>query len=102
MNTLLLIKHVDKRILLAQYFNSENEAMQWWLRLPITRDCEVLYLKERKPSGHRYELLYAKHDVPDVVYTKNVICFSKKEALFLKNKIEETKGHYVIQIKKLY
>ena len=102
MNTLMLIKHIEKRILLAQYFNSENEAMQWWLHLPITRDCEVLYLKEREPTGHRYELLYAKHDVPDVVYTKYIICFSKKEALYLKNKIEETKGHHVIQIKKLY
>lgn len=102
MNTLLLIKHVEKRIFLAQYFKSENEAMQWWLRLPIKNDCDVLYLKERKPSGHRYELLYAKHDVPDVVYTKNIICFSKKEALFLKTKIEETKGHHVIHIKKLY
>lgn len=102
MNTLLLIKHVEKRIFLAQYFNSENEAIQWWLHLPSTREFEVVYLKEREPTGHRYELLYAKHDVPDVVYTKNVICFSKKEALFLSQKIEETKGHYVIHIKKIY
>ena len=102
MNTLMLINHIEKKILLAQYFNNENEAIQWWSRLPVSDECEIIYLKERKPSGHRYELLYAKYGESDVVYSKYVICFSQKEALILKKKIEQINGHYVIQIKRLY
>lgn len=102
MNTLMLLKHFEKRIVVAQYFKSEDEAIQWWSRLPISDEWEIIYLEERKPNGHRYELAYAKYDELGVLYSKYVICFSKKEALYLKNKIERVNQHYIIQIKKLY
>ena len=102
MNTLMLIRHIEKGILLTNYFNSEDEAIQRWNNLPISNECEILYLKERKQTGHRYELIYAKYDELGVLYSKYIICFSKKEALYLKNKIEKINQHYIIQIKKLY
>lgn len=102
MNTLMLLKHFEKRIVVAQYFKSEDEAIHWWSRLPISDEWEIIYLEERKPNGHRYELTYAKYDELGVLYSKYIICFSKKEALYLKNKIERTNQHYVIQIKRLY
>lgn len=102
MNTLMLIKHIETRIIAAQYFNSENEAIWVWSRLPVSDEWEVIYLEERKPSGHRYELSYIKSDEKDTLYPKYIICFSKKEALYLKNKIERINQHYIIQIKKLY
>ena len=102
MNTLMLLKHFEKRIIVAQYFKSENEAIQWWSLLPISDEWEIIYLEERKPNGHRYELTYAKYDELGVLYSKYIICFSKKEALYLKNKIERVNQHYIINIKKLY
>lgn len=98
----MLIKHIEKRIVMAQYFKSKDKAIQRWKNLPISNECEIIYLKERKPTGHRYELVYAKYDEIGVLYSKYIICFSKKEALYLKNKIEKINQQYVVQIKKLY
>lgn len=102
MNTLMLLKHIETKTVVAQYFNSENEAIWTWSRLPISDEWEVIYLEERKPSGHRYELTYTKYDEKGILYPKYIICFSKKEALSLKNKIERINQQYVIQLKKLY
>lgn len=102
MNTLMLIEHIEKKIVIAKYFNDENEAIMWWSNLPISDECEILYLKERGQNGHRYELKYAKYDEQGALYSKYIICFSKKEALSLKNKIEQVDQHYIIQIKELY
>lgn len=102
MNTIMLLKHIKTRIVVAQYFKNEDEAIQTWSRLPISEDWEVIYLKERKPSGHRYELTCTIRDEQGNLYSKYIICFSKKEALYLKNKIERINQHYITQIKKLY
>ena len=102
MNTLMVIKHFETRIVEKQYFNSEDEAINWWSSLPIADEWEIIYLKEREPSGHRYALKYTKPDERGILYSKYIICFSKKEALILKNKIERTNQDYITQIKKLY
>lgn len=98
----MVFKHIEKKIVIAQYFKNEDEAIQRWSSLPISDECEIIYLEERKPSGHRYELKFAKYDELGDQYIKYIICFSKKEALYLKNEIEKINQHYVIQIKKLY
>ena len=102
MNTLMLLRHSEKRIVVPQYFKSEDEAIHWWSQCPMFNEWEIIYLKEREPNGHRYELAYAKYDEKGVLYSKYIICFSKKEALYLKNKIERINQHYIIQIKKIY
>lgn len=101
MDTLMLIKNIEMKAVVALYFNSEDEAILEWARLPLSEDWEVIYLKERKPSGHRYEIAYTNERM-NILYPKYIICFSKKEALYLKNKIERIDQHYIIQIKKLY
>lgn len=102
MNTLMLLKHMEKRIVVAQYFKDENEAIHWWSRLPISDEWEVVHMEERGSSGHRYELKYAIYDEQGILYAKHIICFSKKEALYLKNKIERINQQYHFQIKKIY
>lgn len=102
MNTLMLIKHIEARIVVAQYFKSEDEAIQIGGKIPILNKWEVIYLKERKPTGHRYQLICTKEGAQNNLYSKDIICFSKKEALYLKNKIERINQHYIIQIKRLY
>lgn len=102
MNALMLLKHIEKRIVVPQYFKSQDEAIHWWTRLPISEEWEIIHLNVREPSGHRYELAYAKFDERGVLYSKYIICFSKKETLYLKNKIEKVDQNYIIQIKKLY
>lgn len=102
MNTLMLIKHIETRIVVAQYFNSEDEAIQTWSGIPIADEWEIIYLKERKPSGHRYALTYTKPNKKGILYSKYIICFSKKEAIILKNKIERTNQNYITQIKEIY
>lgn len=102
MNTLMVIKHIETRIVEKQYFNSEDEAINWWSSLPIADEWEIIYLKERKPTGHRYALKYTKSDERGILYSKYIICFSKKEAIYLKNKIERANQNYITQIKELY
>lgn len=102
MNTIMLLKHIVTRVVVVQYFKNEDKAIHWWSRLPISDEWEIIYLKERKPSGHRYQLTYTKPNERGIQYSKYIICFSKEEALYLKNKIKRTNQHYIIQIKKLY
>lgn len=102
MNTLMLIKNIKARIVVAQYFKSEEEAIQIGSRIPILNDWEIIYLEERKPTGHRYQLICTKQDEQGNPYSKDIICFSKKEALYLKNKIERINQQYITQIKRLY
>ena len=98
----MVFKHIEKKIVIAEYFNNIDEATQRWVHLPISDECDIVYLKEREPSGHRYELTYTKYDELGILYSKYIICFSKREALFLKDEIEKINQHYVTQIKKLY
>lgn len=102
MNTLMLIKHIKTKIVAALYFKNEDEAIQTWGTLPMSDEWEIIYLKERKPSGHRYELTCIKQGKQDDRHSKYIICFSKKEALYLKNKIKRISQHYIIKIKNLY
>ena len=102
MNTLMLFKHIKTRIVEAKYFKSKAKAIQTWSKIPSSGEWEVIYLKERKPSGHRYQLTYTKRGVLGNLDSKDIICFSKEEALYLKNKIEGINQHYIIQIEKLY
>lgn len=102
MNTLMLLKNVRKKILLQGYFKNKEEAMQRWAKLPASDPYEILYLEERKPRGHRYELVYAKFDDLGYLNSKYIICFSKKEALYLENKIKEVDREYSTQIEKIY
>ena len=102
MNTIMLLKNIELRIVSAQYFKSEDEAIYTWGSIPFSDDWEIIYLKERKPTGHRYILTCTKPSKKNNLYSKDIICFSKKEALYLKNKIERVNQDYIIQIKKLY
>lgn len=101
MNTIMLLKHIEKRIVVVLYFRSEERAIRTWSNL-FREEWEVIYLNERKPCGHRYQLTCEKSGEPGNLYSREIICFSKKEALYLKNKIEKINQHYIIQIKKLY
>ena len=98
----MLLKHIEKRIVVPQYFKSEDEAIHWWARLPTLDEWEIIHLNEREPSGHRYELAYSKFDEQGELYTKYVICFSKKEAVILEQKIKKENQEYITNIKKLY
>lgn len=96
----MLLKDLRKETILQGYFKSKYEAVQSWAHLPGA--WEILYLEERNPSGHRYELEYSKLDVLGNLYSKYIICYSKKEALYLENKIKEASQQYNTQIKKIY
>lgn len=102
MKTILLLKHIEKRIVLAMYFKNEDESINWWRYFPCSEEWVVIYEGKREKSGHRYELTYSKFDEQGKMYSKYIICFSKKEALTLKRKINETNSSYIITIKKLY
>jgi hypothetical protein len=102
MKTLLVLKNIEKRIITAHYFKNEEEAFNEWGCWPCNLDWEIVYLKDRQKSGHRYELEYAKFDECGELYSKYIVCFTKKEALYLKNKIKEVNSEYLFNIKKLY
>lgn len=100
MSPLMLKKHTKTKIVATQYFKSED--IQTWCSLPISEKWVVVYPKGKKRTGHRYQLTCTKRSEQGYLYSKDIICFSKKEALYLKNKIERMKQHYITQIKRLY
>ena len=102
MKTLLIAKNIERRIITTHYFKNEEQALRQWSEWPCIEEYEIVYLKEREKSGHRYELECAKFDECGELYSKYIICFSKKEALYLKRKIKEVNPYYLFDIKKLY
>lgn len=102
METLLLLLNKSTKTILHFYFKNENEAINWWSNFKAAEEWEILYLKERGKNGHRYEIECAKFDPCGELYSKYIICYSKKEALYLKQIIRERNSQYLFHIKKLY
>lgn len=102
MKTLAILKNVNSRFITIHYYKNEEEAHSEWGSWPTNLDWELIYLRERRPSGHRYELECAKFDDCGELYPKYIICFSKKEALYLKELIRGVNSNYLFNIKKLY
>lgn len=102
MKTLLLLLNQISKTIFFSYFKDENEAINWWGSFKDAERWDILYLKDRKKGGHRYEIECAKFDPIGELYSTYIICYSKKEALILKKKIEEANPNYIINIKNLY
>ena len=102
MKIILLLKHIEKKIIFTMHFSSEDQAAMWWSHLPCSEEWEVIYEGKRVKGGHKYELMFSKFDEEGKLYSKYIICFSKKEAVILKQKIKEANSSYIINIKKLY
>lgn len=102
MKKLLLLKHIEKGIIITMYFKNEEQAYNWWVNFPASEEWEIIHEGERIKSGHRYELIYSKFDEQGELYAKYIICFSKKEAVILAKKIKKENSNYIINIKKLY
>ena len=102
MKIVVLVKHIEKKIILTMYFKNEDQIIEWWSHFPCSEEWEIIYEGKREKSGHRYELTYSKFDECGKLYSKYIICHSKKESLTLKRKINEANSSYIITIKKLY
>lgn len=84
------------------YFKNELQAHEWWRYYPCSDEWEIIHEGERKECGHRYELMYSKFDEQGKMYSKYIICFSKKEAVLLTREIKEANSNYTINVKRLY
>lgn len=102
MKKLLLLKHVETKIIIAMYFKDEEEAYNWWANFIASEEWEIIHEGERLKSGHRWEINYSKFDEQGELYTKYIICFSKKEAVILEQKIKKENPNYVTNIIRLY
>lgn len=102
MKRIIILEHLEKKIILPLYFKSDEEICRYWSNLPCANEWDIIYEKTRDRSGHRYELKYAKYDEDGKLYSKYIICYSKKESLFLKKKINGINPSYILTIKKLY
>lgn len=102
MRILLLLKHIEKKIIITRYFKDEEQAYNWWINFPISEEWEIIHEGEREKTGHRYELIYSEFDEQGLLYSKYTICFSKKEAVILGKKIRKENPNYITKIRKLY
>ena len=102
MKKLLLLKRIEDKIIMAMYFKNEEQAHNWWINFIGSEDWEIIHEGERVKSGHRWEVLYSKFDEEGKLYTKYIICFSKKEAVILSQKIRKENRNYITNYKKIY
>lgn len=102
MKKLLLLKHIEMKIIMGMYFKNEEQAYDWWSNFPASSEWVIIHEGERKKTGHRYKLIYIKLDELGKPYSKNIICFSKKEAVILEDKIKKENPNYKTHIKKIY
>lgn len=102
MKKLLLLKHIENKVIMAMYFKNEEQAYNWWTNFVCSEDWEIIHEGERVKSGHRWEIHYSKFDEKGELYTKYIICFSKKEAVILRDKIKKENPNYITGYKKIY
>lgn len=102
MKTLLITKNTERKTIATYYFNTEEQALHQWNKWTCKEEWEIIYLKRREKSGHRYGLECAKFNECGELFSKYITCFSKKEALYLKQKIKEINPNYLFNIKKIY
>lgn len=102
MKVLLLFENVEKKIIMSVYFKNKAQAINWLEGYPLSEEWVNVYKRVRKKTGHRYELMYSKFDEQGKLYSKYIICFSKKEAIILTRKIKEANSNYITNIKRLY
>lgn len=102
MKKLLLLKHIETKIIMAMYFKNEEQAYDWWTNFPASEEWEIIHEGERTKSGHKWEVLCSNYDEQGKWYTKSIICFSKKEAVTLSQKIKKENPVYITDIKKNY
>lgn len=102
MKKLLLLKHIETKVIMAMYFKNEEQAHNWWISFLASEEWEIIHEGERTRSGHRWEINYSKFDERGILYTKYIICFSKKEAAILSQKIREGNPNYITNYKKIY
>ena len=102
MKKLLLLKHIENKVIMAMYFKNEDQAIEWWVNFLASDEWDIIHEGERAKSGHRWELNYSKFDERGEIYTKYIICFSKEEAVILEQKIKKENPNYITSIKKLY
>lgn len=102
MRTIMLLKHIERKAILTMNFRNKDESINWWNNFSHWKEYEIIYEGERKTSGHRYELTYSKFDEQGKLYSKYIICHSKKESLLLKRKINEANPNYILTIKRIY
>lgn len=102
MKKLLLLKHIEMKFIMVMYFKNEEQAYDWWSNFSAASEWVIIHEGEREKSGHRYDLIYSKLDEQGKPYSKHIICFSKKEAVILGQKIKKENPNYITNIKKLY
>lgn len=102
MKTLLIFKNIEKRTIKTLYFRNVEKAFNQQDNWPCAQEWELIYFKNREKSGHRYEIKYAKVDKDGELNSGYIICFTKKEALYLSTKILGVSPFFYIEIKKLY
>lgn len=102
MKKLLLLKHIESKVIIAMYFKNEEQAINWWSNFIASEEWEIIHEGERTKSNHRYRLTYSKFDIDGKLYSKYIICFSKKEAVILEQKIRKENPNYITNIEKLY
>lgn len=102
MKKLLLLKHIEMKFIMVMYFKNEEQAYDWWSNFSAASEWVIIHEGEREKSGHRYELIYSKLDEQGKPYSKHIICFSKKEAVILGQKIKKENPNYTTNIKKIY
>lgn len=102
MDTVILLKHIEKKCILTMYFKNEDEAINWWSRFPCSEEWVIIHQGKREKRNHLYELTYSEFDGCEELHSKRVFCYSKKEAFIIENKINEANPKYVTTIKKIY
>ena len=102
MKKLLLLKHIETKIIIAMYFKNEEKALNWWTSFPASEEWEIIHEGERTKSGHKWKVNYSKFDEQGKLCTKYIICFSKKEATILSQKVKKENPSYIIGYKKIY
>ena len=100
MKKVLVLKQIAARTAIVLFFKDEDQLCDWWIRLPCPQEFDIIYEGNRSRSKHRYELTYSKFDGFGNLYTKYALCYSKREAVYLEEKIKEINSEYITKIKK--
>lgn len=103
MKTLTIFYNSQLVNIFKKYHKNQAEALAWWKNYSKKNaEDRILLMRDLKRTGHKYEITCRSTDSWDEEYFKYIHCHSKKEALFIIDRIKELTSKYKITLKKIY
>lgn len=98
MKVLAFFKNLTYNYARILKFKDEDQAFEWWGRIPCSEDFDLLDIVPIQRTRHKYAIEFVKESEEGKPFVQQVFVYSKKQVKFVTRILEE-KFPYMYNIK---